>query len=71
VAFPNPEMTIGRVGTQVAILRKVDGGFRLVPLEGAEPPRINGAPVAAEGSPLHPGDTFEIAGVRLELSVDS
>ncbi len=71
VAFPNPEMTIGRVGTQVAVVRKVDGGFRLVPLEGAEPPRINGAPVAAEGSPLHPGDTFEIAGVRLELSGDS
>lgn len=71
VAFPNADMTIGRVGTQVAVLRKVDGGFRLFPLEGAEPPRINGAAVAADGSPLHPGDSFEIAGVRLELSVDS
>jgi len=62
------ELSIGRVGTQVAVVRRTPDGYRLVPLEGAEPPRINGAPVAREGSPLHPGDTFEIAGVRLELS---
>ena len=68
VPFPDRELTIGRVGVQVAAVRKVDGGYRLIPLEGREPPRINGAPVAPEGSPLHPGDTFEIAGVRLELS---
>lgn len=69
VPFPDRELTIGRVGVQVAAVRKVEGGFRLVPLEGRDPPRINGAPVAPEGSPLHPGDTFEIAGVRLELAL--
>ena len=68
VPFPDRELTIGRVGVQVAAVRKVEGGYRLIPLEGREPPRINGAPVAPDGSPLHPGDTFEIAGVRLELS---
>jgi hypothetical protein len=51
---------------QVAVVRKVGDGFRLVPLEGAEPPRINGTPVAADGSALYHGDTFEVAGVRLE-----
>lgn len=68
VPFPGPELTVGRVGVQVAIVRKVPEGFVLIPVEGKEPPRINGAAVAPEGSPLHPGDTFEVAGVRLELS---
>lgn len=69
VPFPGPELTVGRVGVQVAVVRKVDAGYLLIPLEGKEAPRINGAAVAPEGSPLHPGDTFEVAGVRLELSV--
>lgn len=72
VAFPGAELTVGRVGVQVAVVRKLDGGgYLLIPLEGRESPRINGAAVAPEGSPLHPGDTFEVAGVRLELSVHS
>jgi hypothetical protein len=71
VPFPGPELTVGRVGMQVAVVRKVASGYVLIPLEGKEAPRINGAPVTHEGSPLHPGDTFEVAGVRLELSVDS
>ncbi len=70
VPFPNDQLSVGRVGIQVAVVRKVSDGFRLVPVEGTEMPRINGAPVAADGSPLHPGDTFEVAGVRLELSVN-
>ncbi|MFO1311374.1 MAG: FHA domain-containing protein [Burkholderiales bacterium] len=68
VPFPGPELTVGRVGVQVAIVRKVQEGFLLIPVEGKEPPRINGASVAPDGSALHPGDTFEVAGVRLELS---
>ena len=71
VPFTGPELTIGRVGVQVARVQRTGDGYRLIPLEGAEPPRINGAPVAPEGSPLHPGDTFEVAGVRLELSADA
>jgi hypothetical protein len=69
VPFPGAELTVGRVGVQVAIVRKLETGYLLIPVEGKEPPRINGAAVAPEGSPLHPGDTFEVAGVRLELSV--
>ena len=71
VAFPGPELTIGRVGVQVAVVRKREHGYVLVPLEGREPPKINGAAVAPEGTPLHPGDTFEVAGVRLELSAEA
>jgi len=69
VPFTKDEMSVGRVGVQVAVVRKVGSGFRLVPVEGTQPPRINGTPVAPEGAVLHPGDTFEVAGVRLELSV--
>ena len=71
VQFVGDQLTVGRVGVQVAVVRRIGDGYRLVPLEGSVPPRINGAPVASEGSPLHPGDTFEVAGVRLELSVNS
>lgn len=71
VPFPGTELTIGRVGVQVAVVRKRDEGYLLIPLEGREPPRINGAPIAPEGTVLHPGDTFEVAGVRLELSADA
>jgi pSer/pThr/pTyr-binding forkhead associated (FHA) protein len=71
VPFNKDELSVGRVGVQVAVVRKVGSGFRLVPIEGTQPPRINGMPVAPEGTVLHPGDTFEVAGVRLELSVPS
>ena len=70
VPFPGAELTVGRVGVQVAIVRKVDAGYLLIPIEGKDAPRINGAAVAPEGAPLHPGDTFEVAGVRLELTAD-
>ena len=71
VQIVGDQLTVGRVGVQVAAVRRIGNGYRLVPLEGSVPPRINGAPVASDGSPLHPGDTFEVAGVRLELSVNS
>jgi hypothetical protein len=70
VAFRGEQLTVGRVGLQVAAVRKVADGFLLVPVEGALPPRINGVAVETDGSPLRPGDTFEVAGVRLELSVE-
>ncbi len=69
VAFRGADLTVGRVGVQVAVVRRLDAGaYLLIPLEGKDPLRINGAAVAPEGSPLHPGDTFEVAGVRLELA---
>ncbi len=63
-----PETVVGRVGVQVAALRRVEGELRLVPLEGASPPTLNGEPIGAEGHTVRPGDTMEIAGVRLEVA---
>ncbi|MEJ7670826.1 MAG: FHA domain-containing protein [Casimicrobiaceae bacterium] len=68
VPFAKDQLSVGRVGVQVAVIRKNGDGFRLVPLEGRERPRVNGETVAAEGTALLPGDTFEVAGVRLEIA---
>jgi len=63
------ETLIGRVGIQVAAVRRAEGGFRLVPVEGAGPPRVNGEPAPPEGVVLQAGDAVEVAGAQLEFSV--
>jgi hypothetical protein len=59
---------IGRVGLQVAAIEVRDETLWLVPREGESPPTLNGAPVEAGGREMQTGDTFEIAGTRLELT---
>src|SRR3989442_6130424 len=67
VALTKAETTVGRPGVQVAVIVQADTSFRLKPIEGASPPRINGKPVDGEGAQLAHGDTIEIAGTRLEF----
>jgi hypothetical protein len=67
VALTKAETTVGRPGVQVASIVKAGASFRLKPVEGASPPRINGKPVDGEGADLRHGDTIEIAGSRLEF----
>ena len=67
VALTKAETTVGRPGVQVASIVKTGASFRLKPVEGASPPRINGKPVDGEGAELAHGDTIEIAGARLEF----
>ena len=67
VALVKDETLIGRTGVQVAALRRTAEEVRVVPVEGAHPPSVNGAPVAPEGQPLAAGDILEIAGTRLEV----
>ena len=67
VTLDKDETAVGRVGVQVAAVRRAKGEYRLVPLEGATPPSVNGAAVPADGLPLKSGDFFEIAGIRLEM----
>ena len=67
VALDKAETSVGRVGVQVAAIRRFADGYRLVPVEGASPPGVNGTPVAPEGQALKVGDVLEIAGVRLEV----
>jgi pSer/pThr/pTyr-binding forkhead associated (FHA) protein len=67
IVLDRDETTVGRVGLQVAAVRRADGVYRLLPLEGSAMPSLNGAPVTAEGAPLKAGDLLEVAGVRLEF----
>jgi len=71
VALIKDETLIGRTGVQVAALRRTAAEVRVVPVEGAHPPSVNGAPVAPEGQPLAAGDILEIAGTRLEVVAPS
>lgn len=67
LALDNEETIVGRVGVQVAAIRRAGTGYRLAAVEGASPPSINGAPVPPEGGVLAPGDSLQVAGVRLEF----
>jgi hypothetical protein len=68
VVIDKDEFAVGRVGIQVAAVRRVDATFVLVPLEGATPPSVNGAPVPPEGRQLRSGDSFEVAGIELQIA---
>jgi pSer/pThr/pTyr-binding forkhead associated (FHA) protein len=69
VPLANDETVIGRAGMQVVAIRRVEGGLRVVSLEGSARPTLNGVPVPADGQRLAPGDTLEIAGTKLTLVV--
>ena len=71
VALVKDETLIGRAGVQVAALRRSADEVRVVPIEGASPPRVNGTPVAWDGQPLAVGDILEVAGTRLEVVAPS
>jgi len=67
VALVKDETLIGRAGVQVVALRRTSEEVRVVPIEGLNPPRVNGIRVVPEGQPLAIGDVLEIAGAKLEL----
>jgi pSer/pThr/pTyr-binding forkhead associated (FHA) protein len=61
------EVVIGRVGLQVVAIQHADNQFRLYPREGDVEPTLNGSPVDKDGALLSSGDTFEVAGARIEF----
>jgi len=67
VALIKDETLIGRVGVQVVALRRGADEVRVVPIEGAIPPSVNGMHVVPEGRPLEVGDILEVAGIKLEV----
>ena len=67
VMLTKQETLIGRAGVQVVALRRDAEDVRLVPVEGAVPPHVNGIPVAPEGQRLAAGDLLDVAGERLEF----
>ncbi len=67
VVLDKDEILVGRVGLQVAAVRRSGAGMHLVAVEGAAPPRVNGEPVTAEGTPLALGDVLDVAGTELKV----
>ena len=67
VALLKDETLIGRAGVQVVALRRGANEVRIVPLEGAFPPTVNGIHVVPEGRPLEVGDILEVAGTKIEV----
>lgn len=65
VMIARDDFVVGRVGEQIATLRRVDDGVRLLLLEGDTPLKLNGVPVDNEGALLVVGDEVEIAGTRV------
>jgi hypothetical protein len=59
------EFVLGRLGGQLATIRRTPDGYRLAMLEGDVRARINGAELPDEGALLALGDEIEIAGTRL------
>jgi hypothetical protein len=61
--------TLGKPGGQIAVLLREAGGFRLLPMAGKSPARVNQQAIAAQGVVLSDGDEIDIAGSRLRFEV--
>ncbi len=59
--------TIGKPGTQVAVITKRPNGYFITHVEGATYPTLNGASLGAQAHPLNDHDLIEIAGVKMEF----
>ena len=59
---------LGKTGKRSGTITKTAQGFTLEALnEGEEPPKLNGKPLPAGGSPIKNGDIIEVAGTRLQF----
>ena len=59
--------TIGKPGTQVAVITKRPNGYFITHVEGATFPSLNGTSLGAQAHPLNDHDMIEIAGVKMEF----
>jgi hypothetical protein len=59
--------TVGKAGTQVAVITKRPNGYFITHVEGATYPTLNGASLGAQAHPLNDHDLIEIAGVKMEF----
>lgn len=59
--------TLGKPGTQVAVIAKRPHGYFITHVEGAQFPMVNGAALDAQAHPLGDHDVIEIAGIKMEF----
>jgi hypothetical protein len=59
--------TIGKPGTQVAVITKRPNGYFITHVEGATFPLLNGSELTAQATQLNDHDMIEIAGIKMEF----
>ena len=59
--------TIGKPGTQVAVIARRPHGYFITHVEGASFPVVNGQELDAQAHPLGDHDVIEIAGIKMEF----
>src|SRR5438477_4674673 len=62
-----PLTTLGKPGTQVAVVTRRHEGYFIAHVEGATPTLVNGRPITTTPHQLKDRDTFEVADVRMEF----
>ena len=61
--------TLGKPGTQVAVITRRPQGYFITHVEGASYPIVNGKTVDAQANPLNDHDVIELAGVKMEFFI--
>lgn len=59
--------TLGKPGTQVAVITRRPHGYFITHVEGTVFPVVNGHPLDAQAHRLNDHDIIEIAGVKMEF----
>jgi hypothetical protein len=61
--------TLGKPGTQVAVITRRPQGYFITHVEGATFPVLNGKTLDAQAQPLNDHDVVEIAGIKMEFFI--
>lgn len=68
-------ITLGKPGTQVAVISRRPQGYFLTHIEsdgdGKRYPTVNGEPIGPKAYQLKDGDLIELAGIKMEFSIAS
>jgi len=63
--------TLGKVGSQVAVITRRPHGYFITHIEGNVFPFVNGSSVGAQAFALNHHDAIELAGVKMEFYLES
>lgn len=63
-------ITLGKPGTQVAVISRRPQGYFLTHIEGGGFPVVNGDEIGAKAYQLKDNDLIELAGIKMEFSAD-
>ncbi len=61
-------ITLGKPGTQVAVISRRPQGYFLTHIEGSNFPVVNGEQIGAKAYQLKSNDLIELAGIKMEFS---